>query len=450
MLGKVPALSREEVDEKMKLAKRGFPVWRDTPLQERLISLYKTADLLEECKSDLADLLVKEIGKDKKSAESEVDRTADLIRHTADIAKSIHGESMYGDRFKGYKKGKLAIVHREPLGVVLAISPFNYPVNLAASKIAPALAMGNSVVFKPASMGCLCGLYLAKLFHKAGVPEDVLQVITGKGSEIGDYVVSHPVIGFVNFTGSTSIGQRISKQVSMVPVLMELGGKDAAIVLEDANLDLAAKNIVAGAFSYSGQRCTAVKRVFVLEKIHDALVEKILENMKRLVVGNPLEVNADVVPLISEKAADFVWNLIQESIEKGAKVLAGGIREGNLIQATLMDQVTTEMDLAWVEPFGPVLPIITVKNIEDAITIANQSEYGLQAALFTNDINYAFAIAQKLEVGTVQINGKTERGPDHLPFLGVKNSGVGVQGVRYSMEAMTRFKSIVLNLMTEG
>ncbi len=450
VLGKVPALTKEDVDQKMKIAKQTFSEWKEYPLQERLIFLYKTADLLEEHKSELADLLVHEVGKDKKSAESEVIRTADLVRHTADAAKSIQGESMYGDQFKGYKKGKLAMVHREPMGVVLAISPFNYPVNLAASKIAPALAMGNCVVFKPASIGCLSGLYLAKLFHKAGIPKGVLQTVTGKGSEIGDYIVTHHLVDFINFTGSTKVGQHICKQVSMVPVLMELGGKDAAIVLEDASLDVAAKNIVAGAFSYSGQRCTAVKRVLVMEKVHDALIEKIIENMKRLVVGNPLEVNADVVPLISDKAADFVWQLINDTKAQGGKVLAGGKREGNLIQATLIDKVTTDMALAWVEPFGPVLPIITVKCIEEAISITNQSEYGLQAALFTNDINQAFLIAEKLEVGTVQINGKTERGPDHMPFLGVKSSGVGVQGIRYSLEAMTRLKSIVVNLTIEG
>ena len=445
-LGKVPALSREEVDHRMETAKKAFIEWRDTPMHERISIMHKAADLLEQNKKELAELLTKEVGKDKKSAESEVTRTADFIRHTADTAKSLHGESIHSDSFKGYNKGKFAIIYREPLGLVLAISPFNYPVNLAASKIAPALVMGNTVAFKPASMGCLSGLYLVDMFHKAGIPQEVLQTITGRGREIGDYVVTNPLIDFVNFTGSTEIGQKIAKQVAMVPALMELGGKDAAIILEDADLDAAAKNIVAGAFSYSGQRCTAVKRVLVMEKIHDELVAKIREYMKNLVVGNPLEVNADVVPLISEKSADFVWDLIQKAIDQGAEVVEGNKREGSLIYPTLMDKVTTDMDLAWVEPFGPVLPILTVKSIDEAIRIANESEYGLQASLFTKDIDKAFLVAEKLEVGTVQINGKTERGPDHLPFLGVKSSGIGVQGIRYSMEAMTRLKSCVVNL----
>lgn len=449
LLGKVHALTRDEVDVRIKTAKKAFPEWSQMPMYERIQLLHKTADLLEQNQTELTSLLVKEVGKDKKSAQAEVVRTADFIRYTADTAKTLHGESMHGDSFKGYKKGKFAIIKRQPLGLVLAVSPFNYPVNLAASKIAPALVMGNTVVFKPASVGCLSGLYLVDMFHKAGVPKEVLQPITGKGSEIGDYVVTHPLLDFINFTGSTEIGQKISKQVSMVPQLMELGGKDAAIILEDADLESAAKNIVAGAFSYSGQRCTAVKRVLVIESVHDKLLEKIQEYMKRLVVGNPLEVNADVVPLISTKSADFVWNLIQSTLEKGGKLITGGKREGNLIYPTLIDNVTTDMELAWVEPFGPVLPILTVSSIEEAVSIANQSEYGLQASLFTKDINRAFLIAEKLQVGTVQINGKTERGPDHLPFLGVKSSGIGVQGIRYSMEAMTRLKSTVINLTLE-
>lgn len=446
VIGKVPALSKEEVDQRMLRAKAAFPDWRDKPMFERIEMMHRTSDLLEQNKTELAELLTREIGKDRKSAEAEVVRTADFIRFTADTAKSLHGESVHGDSFRGYNKGKFAIIHREPLGLVLAISPFNYPVNLAASKIAPALVMGNTVIFKPASIGCLSGLYLVNMFHKAGIPEEVLVPVTGKGSEIGDYAVTHPAVDFINFTGSTEVGKKISQQVAMVPQLMELGGKDAAIVLEDADLDAAAKNIVGGAFSYSGQRCTAVKRVLVVENVHHKLVEQIRKYMKRLVVGNPLEVNADVVPLISQKSADFVWNLIQSAVKQGAILLEGGTREGNLIAPTLLDQVTANMELAWVEPFGPVLPILTVESVEEAVSIANQSEYGLQASLFTKDINQAFSIAEKLEVGTVQINGKTERGPDHLPFLGVKSSGIGVQGIRYSMEAMTRLKSTVVNL----
>ena len=216
--------------------------------------------------------------------------------------------------------------------------------------------------------------------------------------------------------------------------------------MEDADLDLTANNIVAGGYSYSGQRCTAVKRILAVDQIADQLVEKIMSKMEKLTYGNPLEKDVDIVPLISSKAADFVCELMDDAKEKGAKLLVGGNREGNIITPTLFDYVTTGMRIAWEEPFGPVLPIIRVKDKDEAIEIANASEYGLQSAVFTQNINDAFYVADKLEVGTVQVNNKTERGPDHFPFLGVKASGIGTQGIRYSIESMSRPKVTVINL----
>jgi glyceraldehyde-3-phosphate dehydrogenase (NADP+) len=446
LIGKIPAMSKEDVNVAIEGAKLAGKAWKHTTIDERSEILYKAAELLIKNQEELATLMMREISKDKKSSISEVVRTADFIKFTADTAKNISGESIPGDSFPGVKNNKVSIVRREPLGVVLAISPFNYPVNLAASKIAPALMAGNSVVLKPATQGSLCGLYLALLFEKAGVPGGVLNTVTGKGSEIGDYVTTHRDIDFINFTGSTEIGNRISKLTSMVPLLMELGGKDAAIVLPDADLDKAADNIVAGGFSYSGQRCTAVKRILVIDSVADILVNKIKERVENLKVGNPLKEDVDIVPLISDKAADFVMELIEDANTRGAKLVTGGKREGNLVYPTLFDNVTTDMRLAWEEPFGPVLPVIRVKDKDEAIEIANNSEYGLQSAVFTNNINDAFYIADRLEVGTVQINNKTERGPDHFPFLGVKSSGLGTQGIRYSIESMSRPKATVINL----
>lgn len=446
ILGTVNAMSKNDIDEVILKSKKVFNTWRAVPLNERCEILYKAASILVAKVDELSDLLVKEVGKDKKSAKSEVVRTADFIRFTIETAKNIHGESINGDSFAGYYSNKFALVEREPIGVVLAISPFNYPINLAASKIAPALVAGNTVIFKPATMGSLCGVRLAEIFVEAGVPSDAIQVVTGKGSEIGDYLITHKGVNFINFTGSTEVGQSIAKKVQMVPLLMELGGKDAAIVLPDANLEITAKNIVSGAFSYSGQRCTAVKRVIVLNEIADELVEMILNQMKKLTVGNPLYADVDIVPLINAKAADFVCELIEDAKEKGATLRYGGEREGNLIYPTLFDHVTTDMRVAWEEPFGPVLPIIRVNSVDEAIEIANNSEYGLQSSVFTENINNAFNVARRLEVGMVQVNNKTERGPDHFPFMGVKNSGIGVQGIRYSIEAMTRIKGIVVNL----
>ncbi|WP_294352812.1 NADP-dependent glyceraldehyde-3-phosphate dehydrogenase [uncultured Clostridium sp.] len=445
LVGKVSAMNTAEVDKAVRIAKKAQLEWRAVPLSEKAEILHRAASILENNIEEISWIIMREVGKDKKSAMSEVERTADFIRFTADAAKNLVGESLPGESFPGYKRGKISIVKREPVGVVLAISPFNYPLNLAASKIAPALMAGNSVVFKPATQGSITGIHLTKVFEEAGIPNGVINSITGKGSEIGDHIITHPEIDFINFTGSTQVGQRISKLVSMVPLLMELGGKDAAIVLEDADLELVANNIVSGAFAYSGQRCTAVKRILAVEKVADKLVDILKKKIEKLKIGNPLEENVDIVPLIDEKSADFVEDIIRDARNKGATLIIGGTREGNTIYPTLFDNVTEDMRLAWEEPFGPVLPIIRVKDKDDAIKIANESEYGLQSSVFTRNINDAFYVADKLEVGTVQINNKTERGPDHFPFLGVKASGFGTQGIKYSIEAMSRPKAIVIN-----
>lgn len=442
----VTSIDTKIVDNAVVAARKAQKIWAQVPINERAKIMYRVADILESQKDALANMMLQEIAKDYKSGISEVERTADFIRYSADAAKGIMGENISSGSFPGFKDNKMSFVVREPLGVVLAISPFNYPINLSSSKIVPALMMGNSVILKPATQGCVSTLMLAKIFADAKLPDGLLNVITGKGSEIGDYIVKHPGIDFVNFTGSTQIGQRIAKLTTMKPLLMELGGKDAAIVLEDADLEVTVNNIISGAYSYSGQRCTAVKRILVVKEVADVLVEKLTKRVEALSVGNPAEKDVSVVPLINEKTAIFVEELINDAIQKGAILKVGGKREKNLVYPTLMDHVTVDMDLAWKEPFGPVLPIIRVDNVEEAIAIANTSEYGLQSAVFTENINKAFYVAKRLEVGTVQINNKPERGPDHFPFLGVKSSGIGVQGIKYSMEAMSRPKAIVFNI----
>ncbi|MFV0394661.1 MAG: NADP-dependent glyceraldehyde-3-phosphate dehydrogenase [Coprobacillaceae bacterium] len=446
IVANVTAIDKTGVDEAIKAAKVAQKKWNNVPINERAKIMYRVSDILEEQSDALAKMMLKEIAKDYKSGISEVERTADFIRFSADVAKGIMGENLSSGNFPGFKDNKMSFVVREPLGVVLAISPFNYPINLSVSKVVPALMMGNSVVLKPATQGCISALMMAKLFEAAGLPKGLLNVVTGKGSEIGDYIVMHSGVDFINFTGSTKIGQRIAKQVTMKPLLMELGGKDAAIVLKDADLELTVNNIVSGAYSYSGQRCTAVKRILVVEEVADALVEKLTSKIKELKAGRPKQEDVTVVPLINESSAIFVESLIKDALDKGAVLKVGGTRVKNLVQPTLIDNVTTKMDLAWEEPFGPVLPIIRVKDVEEAIDIANASEYGLQSAVFTENINSAFQVAKRLEVGTIQINNKPERGPDHFPFLGVKSSGIGVQGIKYSMEAMSRPKAIVFNI----
>ena len=444
-LGTVPAMSQAEVDEAMQAARAALPAWRALAPVERAAYLHKTAAILERDKEEIGTILAKEVAKGINAAIGEVVRTADLIRYAAEEGLRITGQAMEGGGFEAASKNKLAVVRREPVGIVLAIAPFNYPVNLSGSKIAPALIAGNVVMFKPPTQGSISGLLLAKAFEEAGIPAGVFNTITGRGSEIGDYIIEHKEVNFINFTGSTPIGERIGRLAGMRPIMLELGGKDAALVLEDADLEHAAKQIVAGAFSYSGQRCTAIKRVIVLESVADTLATLLQAEVAKLTVGDPFD-NADITPVIDNASADFIWGLIEDAQEKGAQALTPIKREGNLLWPVLFDQVTKDMKVAWEEPFGPVLPIIRVANVEEAITFANESEFGLQSSVFTNDFKKAFEIAEKLEVGTVHINNKTQRGPDNFPFLGVKGSGAGVQGIKYSIEAMTNVKSIVFDV----
>ena len=444
-LGTVPAMSQAEVDEAMQAARAALPAWRALSAVERATYLHKTAAILERDKEEIGTILAKEVAKGIKAAIGEVVRTADLIRYAAEEGLRITGQAMEGGGFEATSKNKLAVVRREPVGVVLAIAPFNYPVNLSGSKIAPALIAGNVVMFKPPTQGSISGLLLAKAFEEAGIPAGVFNTITGRGSEIGDYIIEHKEVNFINFTGSTPIGERIGRLAGMRPIMLELGGKDAALVLEDADLEHAAKQIVAGGFSYSGQRCTAIKRVIVLESVADKLADLLQEEVAKLTVGDPFD-NADITPVIDNASADFIWGLIEDAQEKGAQALTPIRREGNLLWPVLFDQVTKDMKVAWEEPFGPVLPIIRVASVEEAIAFANESEFGLQSSVFTNDFKKAFEIAEKLEVGTVHINNKTQRGPDNFPFLGVKGSGAGVQGIKYSIEAMTNVKSIVFDV----
>ena len=444
-LGTVPAMSQAEVDEAMQAARAALPAWRALSAVERAAYLHKTAAILERDKEEIGTILAKEVAKGIKAAIGEVVRTADLIRYAAEEGLRITGQAMEGGGFEAASKNKLAVVRREPVGVVLAIAPFNYPVNLSGSKIAPALIAGNVVMFKPPTQGSISGLLLAKAFEEAGIPAGVFNTITGRGSEIGDYIIEHKEVNFINFTGSTPIGERIGRLAGMRPIMLELGGKDAALVLEDADLEHAAKQIVAGAFSYSGQRCTAIKRVIVLESVADTLATLLQAEVAKLTVGDPFD-NADITPVIDNASADFIWGLIEDAQEKGAQALTPIKRESNLLWPVLFDQVTKDMKVAWEEPFGPVLPIIRVANVEEAIAFANESEFGLQSSVFTNDFKKAFEIAEKLEVGTVHINNKTQRGPDNFPFLGVKGSGAGVQGIKYSIEAMTNVKSIVFDV----
>jgi glyceraldehyde-3-phosphate dehydrogenase (NADP+) len=465
LVGKVQALTTDEVDRAVKSAKEAQKEWGNTPTWQRAELMHQAARNLEATQKEVAAILVEEVGKPIKSASKEIIRTVELIDYYAEEARRMFGESLWSDAWPGYEKTKLAIAERVPIGAVVAIPPFNYPVNETAPKVVAALAAGNTCVLKPPSQGAISAIHLAQCFQAAGLPANVLQVVTGRGSKIGDTLVTHPDVACINFTGGTKTAKHIAYVATFQKLVMGLSGKDAAIVLADADLDLAASEIMSGAFSFAAQRCTAVKRVIVAEKVASELVKRLRDLVeKKLILGDPRDEETSLGPVISDKVADYVQDLMEDALSKGTKVVCGGkrftLKNGKLVpdqedglyfEATILDKVTSEMKVAWEEPFGPILPIERVKGWQEAVVLANQSEYGLQSSVFTRDVNKAFKIAQMLEVGSVQINAKDARGPDHFPFLGTKHSGMGmVQGARYLLTEMTRWKTTVVNFPKGG
>ncbi|KAH0459136.1 hypothetical protein IEQ34_012127 [Dendrobium chrysotoxum] len=443
---KVQACTQEEVNKVMEGAKAAQKAWAKTPLWKRAELLHRAAAILKDNKGPIAECLVKEIAKPAKDAVTEVVRSGDLVSYTAEEGVRILGEGKFlvSDSFPGNERSKYCLTSKIPLGVVLAIPPFNYPVNLAVSKIGPALIAGNALVLKPPTQGAVAALHMVHCFHLAGFPKGLISCITGKGSEIGDFLTMHPGVNCISFTGGDT-GIAISKKAGMIPLQMELGGKDACIILEDADLDLVAANVVKGGFSYSGQRCTAVKVVLVMESVADAVVDKVNAKVEKLTVGPPEE-DCDVTPVVTESSANFIEGLVMDAKEKGATFCQEYRREGNLIWPLLLDHVRPDMRIAWEEPFGPVLPVIRISSVEEGIHHCNASNFGLQGCVFTRDINKAIMISDAMETGTVQINSAPARGPDHFPFQGLKDSGIGSQGITNSINMMTKIKSTVINL----
>jgi glyceraldehyde-3-phosphate dehydrogenase (NADP+) len=447
IVGNLSVATTAEIDEIVKRLKAAQPAWEAKPLNQRVKMMHLAADWIRHHEDYLIALLVREIGKSVSESKSEIVRTAELTDYFSDEVQSIHGETVSSDDFPGYDKGTTAMVERVAHGVILCIAPFNYPVNLAASKIVPALLMGNTVLFKPPTQGGISGVHLARIFEKAGLPPDVFACVTGGGSEIGDYLVSHKNIDAVAFTGSSDTGVAIAGKAPMKPLLFECGGNNPAIIFPDADMNLTAKEIVKGGFSYAGQRCTAIKYVLGTKGILDTLLPVVLAHMKELIhVGDPRSPETKLVgPVISPLIAEKIQGWIDESVKMGAKIVTGGSHNAAYIEPTVLTNVTPEMPVITNEVFGPVVSFIEIKSMGDAATIINQTRFGLQACVFTKDEGTGIVYAKLLNVGTVQINGSPQRGPDHFPFLGVKHSGIGVQGVRYSLEALSRLKPVVLN-----
>jgi len=447
VVGVLQVVTTEDIDAVVAASKTGQTAWEATPLNQRVKIMHLAADWVRHFEAYLTTLLAKEIGKTTGEAKSEIVRTADLIDYYADEVQSIRGEELDSDNFPGYDKGRIGLIERVAWGTVLAIAPFNYPVNLSASKIAPALLMGNSVVYKPPTQGGISGLHLAQIFIKAGLPEGVFTCVTGTGADIGDYLVSHKGIDCITFTGSSDTGEAIARKAGMKPLVFECGGNNPTLVLPDADMNLTAREIVKGAFSYAGQRCTGIKYVLGMRDTLESLESAIMKQLPELVhMGDPRSPETKLVgPVVSVAAAEHIQSLIDETVKAGAKVVVGGKRTNAFVEPTILTNVRPEMPAVAQEVFGPVVSLITIKDVSEAVEIINASRFGLQASVFTKDEGAGIVIAKQLNVGTVQINGSPQRGPDHFPFLGVKRSGLGVQGVRYSLEEMSRFRPIVIN-----
>ena len=407
----------------------------------------KLFDVLEKLKSNrqtLAELLSLEVGKPINESLVELDRSVETLKLAAEEAKRIYGESVPLDAgLNG--KGFFAFTQRVPLGVVAAITPFNYPLNLTIHKIAPALACKNTVIIKPPSEAPLTVMKFAELVNEE-FPDGVINTLTGYGSEVGDYLVTSPEVNKISFTGSVTTGLMISQKAGMKRVTLELGGNDPLIVLKDADIDKAVKGVINGAFLNAGQVCMGVKRIIVEDEIADDFAQKLVCETEKLVMGNPLDKTTTLGTLISEKAAMQVEQTVDMAVNEGAKILTGGKREGAFYEATVIDNVKPDMDLVVNETFGPVAPIIRVKSLDEAIEVANDTEYGLQAGVFTSDYSAAMRCANEIEAGTVFINKQSTFRTDNMPFGGFKNSGVGKEGIKYAVDEMTKTKLIGLNL----
>ena len=366
--------------------------------------------------------MTKEVGKPINESYVELDRSVETLKLAAEEAKRIYGESVPLDAgLNG--KGFFAFTQKLPLGVVAAITPFNYPLNLTIHKIAPAIAAKNTVIIKPPTNAPLTVMKFAELVNEE-FPDGVINVITGYGSEVGDALVASDKIDKISFTGSVLTGLLIAQRAGMKKVTLELGGNDPLVVLDDANVDAAVKGVINGAYLNAGQVCMGVKRIIVQEGIYNKFKTRLVEETSKIKMGNPMDKSTQLGTLISEKAAMQVEETVNNAVNAGAEILTGGKRNGAFYEATVIDKVTHDMDLVVNETFGPVAPLIKVKTVDEAIQIANATEYGLQAGVFTENYMNAMRCANEIEAGTVFINKQSTFRTDNMPFGGFKNSGV--------------------------
>ena len=441
-LGEYRYASNEEIAQVMLRLARGRERQRALAPFERAEILLKLVALLRDDANEFATLISEETGKVLRDSRLEVSRALNTLQCSAEEARRLSGELLNSDAFPP-KRGRRGLVEWRPIGTVLAITPFNFPLNLVVHKIGPAFAAGNSIFFKPSPQAWLCARRFTELAHEAGIAEEILQLCLPDIPEL-QRVLQHPLITCVNLTGSVRAGKAIAVAAGPKKLLLELGGNDPLIVLPDADLEAAAATAVAQRFVSAGQRCTAAKQLFVHQHCARRFSELLLDQTQALVIGDPLDEKTDVGPVIHEKAAEQVMGAIAGTLAAGAQLLAGNRREGAVVWPTVLDQVPEQSPVVREEIFGPVAPLRPFRDLAEVIRQVNAQPFGLQAGVFTNDLAAVKRLFDELEVGALAVNDGPGFRAEHFPFGGVKDSGLGREGISYAMREMSVQKTLVI------
>ncbi len=445
LIDTVPKATKKDVNLAIQTAEKGFEINRNLPAHRRISILQKTAENMESRFEELATTIASEGSKTIREARKEVSRAINTIILSSEEARRLNGETVPFDSVEG-SENRVGYYYRFPIGIIAAITPFNDPLNLVAHKLGPAIAGGNSVVLKPATVTPLSALKLVECLLDAGLPGEVLSVITGYGQEIGDTLVSDNRIRMVSFTGGVKAGKNIMKKIGLKKVGMELGSNSPVIVMDDCDLNPTIDSCVSGAFWAVGQNCIGVQRIFIHHSIYEEFKKRFINKTLEYKVGYQLDEDTDMGPMITEKEARRVIDWVDDALSKGAICLSGGTRRGSLVQPTVLEKVSPDAKLHCQEIFGPVVSLYSFHSLDDAIEQANHSEYGLHGAIFTHNINHAFHTINRLDVGSVIVNDSTDYRIDLMPFGGVKNSGIGREGIKHSLQEMTEPKVVCFNL----
>lgn len=440
-VGTIFQADKQQVDDAVAAAKAAAPLMREMTLDERSAILRKAHIKLTERIAEFGQAISSESGKPIKEGRMEAERAAMTLLFSSEEAHRLHGEVVPMDASPG-GKGHWAMTVREPVGVIAAITPFNFPLNLSMHKIGPALAGGNAIVHKPASSTPISAIMLADLLAECGLPKGALNVITGPGGSIGEQLCFHKDVAMITFTGSAEVGLRLRNLAGMKRVTLELGNNGAVIIENDANLEEAAVRCVAGSFAHSGQVCISVQRIYVNQKVRDKFVERVVDLTRKLKIGHPHDPSTDISSLITEKEAQRVESWIEDAKQHGATVATGGKRTNATLEPAVLTDVPDHSQIMCREAFGPVVGINSYQTLDDAIARVNDSDYGLQAGIYTSDIQKAFTAAKRVHVGGFMINQIPQYRMDQMPYGGVKMSGSGREGPKYAIEEMTEPKLI--------